>query len=185
MGKHKEENEDLIKYGFPEDVWFHVDKFSSAHVYLRLVEGLGIEDIPESVLEDCCQLVKYNSIEGNKENNITVVYTPWANLKKTGAMAVGQVAFHQPKEVRRYKIEKRKNEIVNRLNKTKEESFPDLAGQRAERDRVERNKVKKASAEARDLDKQRQEESAKKKEMQSYDRIMVSENMRTNREIAQ
>lgn len=26
------ENEDLIKYAYPEDVWFHVDKLSSAHV---------------------------------------------------------------------------------------------------------------------------------------------------------
>lgn len=29
-------DEELIKWGFPEDVWFHVDKMSSAHVYLRL-----------------------------------------------------------------------------------------------------------------------------------------------------
>ena len=29
-------DEDLIKWGWPEDVWFHVDKHSSAHVYLRL-----------------------------------------------------------------------------------------------------------------------------------------------------
>lgn len=29
-------DEDLIKWGWPEDVWFHVDKYSSAHVYLRL-----------------------------------------------------------------------------------------------------------------------------------------------------
>lgn len=36
MGRDKFENEDLIKYGFPEDVWFHVDNLSSAHVYLRL-----------------------------------------------------------------------------------------------------------------------------------------------------
>lgn len=36
MGRDKYENEDLIKYGFPEDVWFHVDNLSSAHVYLRL-----------------------------------------------------------------------------------------------------------------------------------------------------
>ena len=28
----------LIKWGWPEDVWFHVDKLSSAHVYLRLAE---------------------------------------------------------------------------------------------------------------------------------------------------
>lgn len=38
MGKDKHENEDLIKYAWPEDVWFHVDNLSSAHVYLRLTE---------------------------------------------------------------------------------------------------------------------------------------------------
>jgi hypothetical protein len=29
-------DEELLKWGWPEDVWFHVDKVSSAHVYLRL-----------------------------------------------------------------------------------------------------------------------------------------------------
>ncbi len=38
-GKDKYENEDLIKYGWEEDVWFHVDDLSSAHVYLRLKDG--------------------------------------------------------------------------------------------------------------------------------------------------
>jgi len=99
MGKHKEENEDLIKFGWPEDIWFHVDKFSSAHVYLRLKEGETIERISPEVLEDCCQLVKANSIEGNKVNNVTIVYTAWSNLKKTGDMDVGQVGFYQPKMV--------------------------------------------------------------------------------------
>jgi len=46
MGKDKFENESLIEYSFPHDVWFHVDGLSSAHVYLRL-EGLrNIRDIP-------------------------------------------------------------------------------------------------------------------------------------------
>ena len=36
MGADKFENEDLIRYGIPEDLWFHVDDLSSAHVYLRL-----------------------------------------------------------------------------------------------------------------------------------------------------
>ena len=31
-------DEELIRWGWPEDVWFHVDKLSSAHVYLRLKE---------------------------------------------------------------------------------------------------------------------------------------------------
>lgn len=36
------------------------------------------------------------------------------------------------------KVEKRINEIVNRLNKTKEEKFPNLRDEREERDRLER-----------------------------------------------
>jgi predicted ribosome quality control (RQC) complex YloA/Tae2 family protein len=47
MGKDKFENEDLIKYGFPEDIWFHVKDFSSAHVYLRLKEGETYDNFSE------------------------------------------------------------------------------------------------------------------------------------------
>eukprot|EP00730_Choanoeca_flexa_P018801 TRINITY_DN9162_c0_g1_i1.p1 TRINITY_DN9162_c0_g1~~TRINITY_DN9162_c0_g1_i1.p1 ORF type:complete len:119 (+),score=9.36 TRINITY_DN9162_c0_g1_i1:273-629(+) len=56
---------------------------------------------------------------GNKKNNVSVVYTPWSNLKKTSDMAVGQIGFHSNKEVKRYLIEKRENAVVNALNKTK------------------------------------------------------------------
>lgn len=68
-----------------------MDDLSSAHVYLRQPAGGSFESIPADILEDCAQLVKANSIQGNKLNNITVVYTPWANLKKTQSMDVGQV----------------------------------------------------------------------------------------------
>jgi hypothetical protein len=37
---------------------------------------------------------------GNKKDNITVIYTPWSNLKKDGSMAVGQVGFKNDKLVR-------------------------------------------------------------------------------------
>jgi NFACT protein RNA binding domain len=46
---------------------------------------------PADTLEDCAQLVKANSIQGHKINNVDVVYTPWSNLKKTPSMEVGQV----------------------------------------------------------------------------------------------
>jgi predicted ribosome quality control (RQC) complex YloA/Tae2 family protein len=56
----------LIKYAYPGDVWFHVDKLSSAHVYVRLPEdgSMTWDAIPEALLNDCAQLVKANSIEG-------------------------------------------------------------------------------------------------------------------------
>lgn len=59
-------DEDLIKYAWPQDVWFHVDKLSSAHVYLRMPEGMTWEAIPQALLADCAQLVKANSIEGKQ-----------------------------------------------------------------------------------------------------------------------
>ena len=50
-----------------------------------------MEGIPADTLEDCCQLVKANSIQGNKVDNLSIVYTPVSNLKKTASMEVGQV----------------------------------------------------------------------------------------------
>ena len=56
MGRDKHENEELIRYGWPEDVWFHVDKMSSAHIYLRQPEGETLDDIPQDVLTECSQV---------------------------------------------------------------------------------------------------------------------------------
>lgn len=56
--------------------------------YCVQFQGQTIDDIPNSVLDDACQLVKANSIMGNKMNDIDIVYTMWANLKKTAGMEV-------------------------------------------------------------------------------------------------
>ncbi|CAK5056556.1 unnamed protein product [Meloidogyne enterolobii] len=141
MGDDKEENELLIKYGWPEDVWFHVDKLSSAHVYLRLQTGQQISDISENLIEDCCQLVKANSIEGCKLSETDVVYTMWGNLKKTGDMVTGQVGFHKNKDVKKVRVQKQR-EIINRLNKTKTHATGvDFRQLREQRDMEERQKV--------------------------------------------
>ncbi|KAJ6382859.1 hypothetical protein OIU77_031309 [Salix suchowensis] len=168
MGLDKHENEELIKYGFLEDIWFHVDKMSSAHVYLRMRKGQTIDDISE----------------GNKVNNIDVVYTPWANLKKTASMDVGQVGFHNSKMVRTVRVEKRINEIVNRLNKTKVERKPDL---KAEREAV--NAAERAERKLHLRDKKRREEmdrleKERQAEMRSYKGLMVAEKMTSNKQIA-
>ena len=94
MGTDKHENEHLIEWGLRTDVWFHVERMSSAHVYLRLPRGVGIDQIPAETLEDACQLTKANSIEGCKKSHVQIVYTPWANLHKTADMAVGSIGFH-------------------------------------------------------------------------------------------
>ncbi|KAL8499238.1 hypothetical protein ACS0TY_022279 [Phlomoides rotata] len=156
---------------------------SSAHVYLRLNKGQTIDDISEGVLEDCVQLVKANSIQGNKMNNVDVVYTPWQNLKKSASMDVGQVGFYNQKMVRTVKVEKRINEIVNRLNKTKVERKPDL---KAEREAV--NAAERAERKLQLRDKKRREdldklEKEKQADLRSYKNLMVAEKMTSNKDI--
>ncbi|CAH2066490.1 unnamed protein product, partial [Iphiclides podalirius] len=131
MGADKHENEDLIKWGWPEDVWFHVDKVSSAHVYLRL--------------------------------------TP-----------AGQVGFHKDRDVRKVRVAKRCNDIVNRLQKTKRESFPDLRQERENRDRLEREDKKKLLREKKEKEKEEEKRKKEEAELRSYATLMKAENMTTN-----
>lgn len=180
MGLDKHENEHLIRWGWPEDIWFHVDRLSSAHVYLRLPPGVGIDDIPAETLEDCCQLVKANSIMGNKQDKVGICYTEWANLRKTQSMEVGQVAFHSQKSVRRTSVETRVNAIVNRLNKTKREERPDLEAQRLERDRRERDKRRAADKVRRKEEEALAAQRREEKQLREYKGAFDFEDMRSN-----
>ncbi|KAJ6455443.1 cytoplasmic protein [Mycena sanguinolenta] len=173
MGRDKVENEDLIKYAYPGDVWFHVDKLSSAHVYLRLPEdgSMTWDAIPEALLTDCAQLVKANSIEGNKKDNLTIIYTPADNLKKTGDMAVGQVSFHSDKKVKRVHVPKRENVIVNRLNKTKTERVVDHEQEHIDRQKREAAQRRAAATEQKKADLELARAREAEKAARSYDSL--------------
>ncbi|KAK9845265.1 hypothetical protein WJX81_001594 [Elliptochloris bilobata] len=185
MGRDKIENEDLIRYGLPLDVWFHVDDLSSAHVYLRLPAGRSIDDIPTDTLEDCAQLVKANSIQGNKAASVDVVYTPWANLRKTAAMEVGQVGFKDQKQVRKVPAVKRVNDVVNRLNRSRREAFPNLAAEREAFEKEVRSAKKVELQTQRRAEKAAREAAQKEREQRSYSHLMQDDNMMTRAELGQ
>ncbi|KAH8693092.1 putative DUF814 domain protein [Talaromyces proteolyticus] len=171
VGKDKFENEELIKYGLESDV--------CAHVYLRLRDGESWDSIPNDLLEDCAQLTKANSIEGNKKDNITVIYTPWANLMKNASMAAGQVSFHNPKMVKKVFVAARQNPIVNRLNKTRSEKFPDLQAEAEEIMKKKRREERKAREDKKTFEKkERQErEQLKWQKEHAYDDMFSEENL--------
>ncbi|KAJ5691480.1 coiled-coil domain-containing protein 25 [Penicillium malachiteum] len=176
---------------------FHVDNLSSAHVYVRLRDGETWDQIPEKLLEDCAQLTKANSIEGsiyrctyaesttdnactgNKKDNITIIYTPWSNLQKDGSMATGQVSFHNPKLVKKVLVRARENPIVNRLNKTRVEKFPDLRAEKEEFLKKKRNDERKVRDQQKEKDKleKRQREQLKWQKDHAYDDMFSEENM--------
>ncbi|CAG9461055.1 unnamed protein product [Pedinophyceae sp. YPF-701] len=178
MGKDKYENEELIRYAFDEDVWFHVDNLSSAHVYLRLPRGMSIDDIPEDTLEDCCQLVKENSIQGCKQDNVPIIYTPWKNLRKQKSMEVGQVGYHSQKEVRKTTVAKKDKIILKRLEKTREERHNDARELAEERERYDKLLKGERKALAKKLEDERKvaaAESRAQKELREYKTILAED----------
>merc|ERR1712000_238865 len=158
MGKHKDENEDLIRYMWPEDVWFHVDNHSSAHVYLRLKAGQTLDDIPKQVLIECCQLTKQNSIKASKLDDITIIYTMHSNLKKTNHMVAGEVGFHDEKAVRKHKVPSKNGPLLRKLEKTKREEFPDLRKALEDRNEEEERRRNQERKESRKTEAQQKKE---------------------------
>jgi hypothetical protein len=186
MGRDKYENDEMLKYGYDEQaVWFHVDDLSSAHVYLRMQPDWTLDTIPSAVLVDCAQLTKYNSIEGNKKNNVRIVYTPWSNLKKEPQHDVGQVSFRSTKMCKYLTVERRVNDTVNRLSKTKREEQIDFLEEKNRRIQDEKRQRK---LEIDRLRSQDELELAKKRELESgrrYEKVMDPSKMTTNKEAAQ
>lgn len=178
MGKDKHENEELIKHALDIDIWFHADKYSSAHVYLRL--NHDFKNIPLDLLTDIAQLTKANSIEGNKKDNITVIYTPISNLKKTGGMDTGQVSFHKDALVKKVLVKTRENAIINRLNKTKIESFPDLGLEKIEYEKGKRERQRNIDKALKLEAMKRSEEQKIKENSKGYKGNMKQENMKSN-----
>jgi predicted ribosome quality control (RQC) complex YloA/Tae2 family protein len=175
MGRDKFENEQLLAHGWENDVWFHVDNLSSAHVYLRLPEGDNActwEEIPPIVMKYCCQLVKNNSIEGCKKKECFVIYTPFANLHKdVNTMQTGAVSFHDEALRIRVRVEKDR-ELAKKIEKTKEDQGDlDFAALKAEHDQVVLRKLKKERKAAAKAAKAVKEQRKAQAYESSYDRL--------------
>eukprot|EP00427_Karlodinium_veneficum_P016203 CAMPEP_0169123796 /NCGR_PEP_ID=MMETSP1015-20121227/33979_1 /TAXON_ID=342587 /ORGANISM="Karlodinium micrum, Strain CCMP2283" /LENGTH=218 /DNA_ID=CAMNT_0009187163 /DNA_START=131 /DNA_END=787 /DNA_ORIENTATION=+ len=187
MGKDKFENETLIANAWPEDIWFHVDKYSSAHIYLRLpagsVELMGVKDkdvakkmlqealasVPKTVIDEMCQLTKANSIEGCKLAQCDIVYTPALNLKKEERMDTGQVGFKDESFRLLLRNVEKDKEIVKQIEKTRNErNDVDLVEEKQQRDNEERSRRKQAIAEEKRKAKEEEAKRAEEKELKSY-----------------
>lgn len=143
---------------------------------------MTLDDISEELLLDCASMVKANSIAGCKKNHVYVVYTRWKNLKKTNDMVDGQVGFHRPENVRRYRVEKN-GPIVRQIEKSKRELYPDLYQQQQDRQRGIQREKQQAWKKERELKKEQQRQAKLEKEAKSYDRVLTTENMTSNTEV--
>jgi hypothetical protein len=96
-------------------------------------------------------------------------------------MVEGQVTYERPENVRRLKAEKN-NPIVNQLERTRKELYPDLEAEQQRRSnqikRQKKNLYKRLASEKQ----QRKLEQEQDKELRSYDRLYDTENLTSNSE---
>ena len=92
-----------------------------------------------------------------------VIYTPWSNLKKTASMDVGQIGFHNQKLVKKVFLERKNNEIINRLRKTKREVDVDF---KAERERFDKQMQAERKVQRKEAELTEKENRRMKKEEQ-------------------
>lgn len=104
----------------------------------------------------------------------------WSNLKKTPDMEAGQVAYHNEKAVKKVRVERKRNEVINRLNRTKTEDYPDLRQQREKRDAQERLELKERVRSQKEIEKELEKKRQQEEELRSYTTLLKSENMTTN-----
>lgn len=188
MGKDKHENDPLIKKSHPKNLWFHVDKHSSAHLYIQLSpeeQNIKFEDLKleEDLLTQVAQLTKANSIKANKLNNITIIYTPVYNLRTDNSMDVGTVTFVNPQKLKRIHIAKKDNAIINKLNRTRTETSTEEFVAEQEKLLIEWNREKKL----REREQLQQEKEAarlheeqKKFNKDPYSNLFTEENLRAS-----
>jgi len=83
IGDNAQDNFDLIDISNPNDIWFHIEGKSSAHVVASIPEHIKIDRknkkkiITQGALI-CKQFSKYT-----KEKDLPVIYTEIKNLTKT------------------------------------------------------------------------------------------------------
>jgi long-subunit acyl-CoA synthetase (AMP-forming) len=121
---------------------------------------------------------------GNKKDNVTIIYTPWSNLKKDASMATGQVSFHDQKMVKKVHVATRQNPIVNRLNKTKVEKFPDLRTERDvdQREKRKTERIQREQEKAKDREEKKRRDELRYHKDHAYDDLMREENMVSNQD---
>lgn len=98
-------------------------------------------------------------------------------------MDTGQVSFHKAKEVKKVYIEKRENEVINRLTKTKVEEYPDFEAEKQARLKVIRNFEKNEEKVRKQKELRAAQEKKKADEQKNYGNVLKKATMKTNAEI--
>ena len=83
MGKSSYGNDQLIDESEEDDLWFHADKLSSAHLVACIGHLILTEEQYQEVVEHGAKLLKINSKKLMDIDNLKIVYTCIKNITQT------------------------------------------------------------------------------------------------------
>lgn len=134
-------------------------------------------------MEECCQLVKENSIEGCKQGSVKVVFTPWENLRKDKtSMDVGTIGFHDMRKCT-YRTVSKDKAVLRRILRTKSgDETPDYRKLRIDRDDRERKISKQERKSALEAARAEQEERERLAKLHSFDGLFDEEEIMAGHE---
>ena len=95
VGNNAKENWDLITDSEPDDMWFHLDEYPSAHVVMKQNNNIINEKYyPNQIIFIASTYCKTYSKHGKNLSRAKIVYTQIKNLKK--CKEVGSVIISKP-----------------------------------------------------------------------------------------
>jgi predicted ribosome quality control (RQC) complex YloA/Tae2 family protein len=77
IGRNKYENEQIIKSSYSNDIWFHLNDYSSCHIILQS----GDDNIPKKYLTDIAKM--FSLYKKGLPKKYKVIYTNIKNIKLT------------------------------------------------------------------------------------------------------
>jgi predicted ribosome quality control (RQC) complex YloA/Tae2 family protein len=97
VGENATDNFQIISDADQNDLWFHLDQFSSPHVILRNPNNLKRNKIPKQLINSAAELCKLHSRFKTVSKKIGIIYTEVKNVKKT--KVVGQVVTRKTTKI--------------------------------------------------------------------------------------
>lgn len=99
VGSNAKENWDLIDNSYPEDLWFHLDEYPSAHVVITQQTSQQVSNsdeiyYPNQIISIGSTYCKSYSKHGKNLHKAKIVYTQIKNLKK--GKEIGSVSITKP-----------------------------------------------------------------------------------------
>jgi predicted ribosome quality control (RQC) complex YloA/Tae2 family protein len=95
IGKSAQENWNLIDSSNENDLWFHLEDYSSPHIILK-TNNTNKNKISKNVIKACAIYCKqYSKLKS--DSNISIIYTEIKNIKKTNI--VGSVITSNIKKI--------------------------------------------------------------------------------------